>query len=64
MWGISLILCPPAARAQDQPIARPGVKEVQVPLDELKPSATFQLGGDPDWLAISDDAVWVGNFPS
>jgi virginiamycin B lyase len=61
LWGISLILCSPAARPQDQPIARPGVKEVQVLLDELKPAATFQLGGDPDWLAISDGAVWVAN---
>lgn len=47
--------------AQNQPIPRPGVKEVQAPLDELKPSATFQLGGSPDWLAISPNAVWVAN---
>jgi virginiamycin B lyase len=44
-----------------QPIAKPGVKGLQSPLTNLKPVATFDLGGDPDWLAISDDAVWVTN---
>jgi virginiamycin B lyase len=26
---------------------------------ELKPDATFDVGGDPDWMAVSEDAVWV-----
>lgn len=26
---------------------------------ELKPQATFRTGGDPDWMAVSSDAVWV-----
>ena len=43
------------------PPPRPGVKAVQVPLSAWKPIATFDLGGDPDWLAFSDDAVWVTN---
>jgi virginiamycin B lyase len=50
---------------QDQPdagpAAKPGVKGVQAPLSELQRTATFDLGGDPDWLAISNDAVWVTN---
>jgi virginiamycin B lyase len=46
--------------AQFQP-ARSGVQVVQSPLADLKPIATFELGGDPDWLAISDNAVWVTN---
>jgi virginiamycin B lyase len=50
---------------QDQPIAqsasKPGAKPVQSPFTNLKPIATFDLGGDPDWLAFSDDAVWVTN---
>jgi virginiamycin B lyase len=50
-----------SAATQDQPITRPGVKAVQSPLTNLKPIATFDLGGDPDWLAISGDAVWVTN---
>jgi virginiamycin B lyase len=49
------------ALPQDDPIARPGVKKVQTPLSERKPIATIQLGGDPDWTAISVDAVWVTN---
>jgi virginiamycin B lyase len=53
------------AVAQNQPTAtppeRPGVKAVQSPLTNLKPIATFDLGGDPDWLAISENAVWVTN---
>jgi virginiamycin B lyase len=58
---VSLALIATAqAVSQDQP-ARPGVKAVQAPLTELKPIATFDLGGDPDWLAISDKAVWVTN---
>ncbi|HET9790750.1 MAG TPA: hypothetical protein VFR08_05560 [Candidatus Angelobacter sp.] len=26
---------------------------------ELKPDAAFDVGGDPDWMAVSKDAVWV-----
>ena len=40
---------------------RPGIKAVQVPFSSLHPSATFKLGGHPDWLAITPDAVWVAN---
>lgn len=25
----------------------------------LKPDATFQVGGDADWMAVAEDAVWV-----
>jgi hypothetical protein len=25
----------------------------------LHPIATFQVGGDPDWMAVAEDAVWV-----
>ncbi len=25
----------------------------------LKPEATFNVGGDTDWMAVSEDAVWV-----
>ncbi len=46
---------------QQKPIVRPGIKDVQAPMTDLKPVATFQLGGTPDWLAISEDAIWVAN---
>jgi streptogramin lyase len=28
-------------------------------ISSLKPIATFHVGGDPDWMAVADDAVWV-----
>lgn len=40
---------------------RPGIKAVQVPFSELHPSATFDLGGHPDWMAVTSTAVWVAN---
>ncbi len=53
------VLSPGRPIAQS-PLKR-GVKQVQSPLTNLNPVATFDLGGDPDWLAFSDDAVWVTN---
>ncbi len=29
--------------------------------DSLPPAATFALGGTPDWMAVTDDSVWVSN---
>ena len=40
-------------------IARPGIKDVQAPMAELKPSSTFELGGNPDWMVVTDNAVWI-----
>lgn len=28
-------------------------------MSELQPAATFTLGGNPDWMAVTEDAVWV-----
>ena len=42
-------------------IARPGIKEVQLPFDSLKPEATFKIGENADWVEITDDAVWVAS---
>jgi virginiamycin B lyase len=47
--------------AQEETIVRPGVKAVQRSVSKLPRAATLSLGGTPDWLAISDDAVWVAN---
>src|SRR5215467_6169809 len=46
--------------AQEGP-KRVGIKELQVPMSELKPTATIELGGKPDWTVVTDDAVWVSN---
>jgi len=32
---------------------------LQIPMTQLKPDATFRLGADPDWMAVTKDAVWV-----
>jgi len=47
--------------AQEKTIVRRGVKAVQRSVSKLPRAATLSLGGTPDWLAISDDAVWVAN---
>jgi virginiamycin B lyase len=53
------------ARAQDSAsdakVARPGVKEFQVPFASLKPEAVFKIGEVADWVQITDDAVWVAS---
>ena len=40
-------------------VATPGIK---IPIERLKPEAVFEVGGNPDWLAV-DQAVWVSNKP-
>jgi streptogramin lyase len=35
--------------------------QVQRPIGGLKPTAVLALGKTADWVAISDDAVWVGS---
>lgn len=46
--------------SQEEP-KRVGIRELQAPMLELKPTATIELGGKPDWTVITDDAVWVSN---
>jgi virginiamycin B lyase len=55
------IVVAPVPIAQQEQIARSGIKKVQIPMTSLRRQATISLGGAPDWLAISDDAVWVAN---
>lgn len=43
----------------DGHVVRPGVKEVQRPFAELKPPATFKIGGSADWVLVANEAVWV-----
>ena len=44
---------PPTAKATG---AQTGVRKNMA---QLTPVATFEVGGDPDWMAVTDDAVWV-----
>ena len=42
-------------------MAQPGVKEVQVPFESLKPSATFKIGKTADWVLVTDDLLKSGD---
>ena len=37
-------------------VSTPGVRRL---MSELHPVATFTVEGHPDWMAVTDDAVWV-----
>ena len=34
-------------------------RAVRKNMAKLKPDATFNIGADPDWMAVTEDAVWV-----
>jgi len=46
------------AQAQHEP-PKPGIPSVKRPISELQPLATFHAQGNPDWMAVTPDAVWV-----
>lgn len=50
-----------AAQNNDGFPKKTGVTEpgVQREMSELKPEVEFAVSGQPDWLAVTDDAVWV-----
>ena len=52
-----------AAKAQSAPAdpPRPGVNTpgVRRSMADLHPQATFNVEGQPDWMVVTDDAVWV-----
>lgn len=60
----TFLLCGPG-NGQTQPAnpPRPGVSTpgVQRPMEELHPDATFAVAGEPDWMAVTEDAVWVAS---
>jgi virginiamycin B lyase len=47
--------------SSESDLAKPGIKEVQIPFASLKPSAMIKVGGTADWVLITDDAVWVAS---
>jgi hypothetical protein len=50
---------PQTSGTQGKTPKKPGVKEVQIPFESLKPSATFKIGETADWVLVTDDAVWI-----
>ena len=50
-----------AAQTQTPAVKATGVGDARVrrSMADLRPVATFRVGGDPDWMAVTADAVWV-----
>ena len=44
------------------PPPKPGIKNasLRIPAELLRPDAVFEIGGNPDWMAI-DEHVWISN---
>jgi virginiamycin B lyase len=43
---------------------KPGVPGVQHPMSTIVPDAEYAINGNPDWLAIGEDQVWVNSKPT
>lgn len=58
---ILLLVVQPFAQSGGRPKS-PGVKDpqVRIPIEKLVPEAVFEVPGNPDWLAIDEDA-WVSS---
>ena len=54
------------AESAGQPPAeqKPGVPGVQHPMSAIIPDAEYPINGNPDWLAIGEDQVWVNSKPT
>lgn len=56
---------PPPAAPKKPRMVRPGVKDpaARREMSAMKPDVVFDVPGVPDWLVVTDDAVWVSNKP-
>src|SRR5215831_1351313 len=67
IWSFCALLVLLFLRAEDNAQSalsetpRPGVNtpEVRKLMSDLHPVATFAVEGHPDWMVVTDDAVWV-----
>lgn len=57
--GLSCIAAQSPARPKKPGVTTPNVR---IPIEKLVPDAVFEVGGNPDWLAV-DEHVWVSNAP-
>jgi YVTN family beta-propeller protein len=69
--GAAMLLCGGALAqngpAQKQPVQKPGVPGIQMPMSYLIPDAQYTLEangvkGGPDWLAIAEGSVWTNSM--
>ncbi len=59
-FGLSCIAAQSPARPKKPGVTTPTVR---IPIEKLVPDAVFEVGGNPDWLAI-DEHAWVSNAPN
>ncbi len=53
-----------AEQAPKKPAARGVVATgVQRPMSSITPTAVFPVDGAPDWMAVTEDSVWVASSP-
>lgn len=63
--NLGLLMAPIPGAAQSDPgfpkktgVLEPGIQHAMA---ELKPDAEFAVSGHPDWMAVTDDAIWVAS---
>ncbi len=57
-WAV--IVAASACQGAEPLTSTPGLLAIERRFDELKPEATWKLGGTADWVEIAAHAVWVG----
>ena len=65
LLGIATLFLCKSGNGQTQPAQppRPGVTTASArrSMANVHPDATFAVEGEPDWMAVTDDAVWVAS---
>jgi len=64
LFVMSLFMTLASPSAQQPAPQKPGVPGVQHPMSSIIPDAEYAINGNPDWLAIGEDQVWVNSKPT
>ncbi|PYS45711.1 MAG: hypothetical protein DMG13_31490, partial [Acidobacteria bacterium] len=64
LFVMSLFMTLASPLAQQPAPQKPGVPGVQHPMSSIIPDAEYAINGNPDWLAIGEDQVWVNSKPT
>jgi virginiamycin B lyase len=59
-----LLLGSAIAFAQQRGAQKPGVPGMYGRMSDLVPDAAYTIKGNPDWLAVTEDSVWVTSKPT
>lgn len=60
-FALPVFLLAATAGAVSETPVPPELAAVRVPMSTLAPADTIKLGGSPDWMALTPDAVWIAN---